>query len=191
MSSYVARHHEFSLDDYFAVEGQTGEKHEFADGQVYAMSGGSPRHHYLAGRMHRLLAEALDDRPCDPLPSDQRIATADGLYTYADTSVFCDPIELGDRQTALNPVVLVEVLSESTRTYDRTEKLRRYKTIPSLHHVVLLEQDAVDVELWTRGGETWRRTVHVEPEQSLDLTALGVAIPVGAIYAGAERFPTG
>ncbi len=89
MSSYVARHHEFTLEAYFATERRPDAgKHEFADGQIYAMSGGSPRHNHLAGQTYRLLAERLGGGPCVALPSDQRIATADGLYTYADASVF-------------------------------------------------------------------------------------------------------
>lgn len=189
MSSYVARHHEFRLEDYFAAERRSGDKHEFADGQIYVMAGGAPRHNYLAGRVHRLLAERLEGRPCDPLPSDQRIGTADGLYTYADGSVFCGGIELGPEQTALNPVVLVEVLSASTRAYDRGEKLRRYQSIPSLQHVILLEQDAPDVEVWHRGPAGWTRTVHVDADDLVALPAIGVTLRVGDVYAGADRFP--
>jgi Uma2 family endonuclease len=189
VSSYVARHHEFTLGEYFAAERRSGDKHEFADGQIYVMAGGSPRHNYLSGRVHRLLAEGLEGHPCDPLPADQRIGTGDGLYTYADGSVFCGDIELGPEQTALNTVVLIEVLSDSTRTYDRGEKLRRYQSITSLQHVVLLEQDAPDVEVWRRGPAGWTRTVHVEPDDRVPFPAIGVTLRLGDIYAGADRFP--
>ena len=166
MSSYVARHHEFTLDAYFATERRPDAgKHEFADGQIYAMSGGSPRHNHLAGNAYRLLAERLSGGPCVALPSDQRLATTDGLYTYADASVFCGPIELGPEQTARHPIVVVEVLADSTRTYDRGEKLRRYQSIDRLEHVVLIEPDAADVEVWSRTPEGWRRAVYVEADQ--------------------------
>ncbi|MEM6930177.1 MAG: Uma2 family endonuclease [Myxococcota bacterium] len=187
--SYAARHHEFTLDEYLDRDGPAGDKYEFADGQIYAMSGGSPRHNHLAGRIYRLLADQLDDGPCAPLPSDQRIATPDTLYTYADGSVFCGELEMGANQTAFNPTVLVEVLSDSTRAYDRGEKLRRYQTIPALQHVLLVEQDAVDVELWSRGDDGWTRVVHVDADQAVTLTAIGVTLQVGAIYEGVERFP--
>lgn len=190
MSSYVARHHEFTLDAYFAVDRRPDSgKHEFADGQIYAMSGGSPRHNHLAGQAYRMLAERLGGGPCVALPSDQRIATGDGLYTYADASVFCGPIELGPEQTARNPAVVVEVLSDSTRAYDRGEKLRRYQSIEALQHVVLIEPDAPDVEVWSRGTVGWRRTVYVEAEQTVDLSGIGVHLPMEEIYREASRFP--
>lgn len=190
MSSYVARHHEFTLDAYFATERRPDAgKHEFADGQIYAMSGGSPRHNHLAGHTYRLLAERLGGGPCVALPSDQRVATADGLYTYADASVFYGPIELGPEQTARNPTVVVEVLSDSTRAYDRGEKLRRYQSIEALRHVVLIEPDAPDVEVWSRGPDGWRRTVYAEAGKTVDLPAIGVALPVAEIYREASRFP--
>lgn len=91
--------------------------------------------------------------------ADQRIASADGLYTYADASVFFGALEVGEEPTATNPVVLVEVLSDSTRSDDRGEKLDRYRTIPSLQQVVLVEPDAPDVETWTRGPTGWTRIV--------------------------------
>ena len=121
--------------------------------------------------------------------SDQRIATADGLYTYADGSVFCDAMELGPEQTATNPRVLVEVLSDGTRAYDRGEKLDRYRSIPSLAHVVFLEQDGVDVEVWSRAGEGWSRVVYVDPADTVQLPAIGVTLSVADLYAGAERYP--
>ncbi len=187
--SYVARHHEFTLDEYFHTERQSGQRHEFADGQIYAMSGGSPRHNHLALKAARMLADRLDGTPCDPLPSDQRIGTPDGLYTYADGSVFCGEMQLGPNQTALNPVVLIEVLSDRTRAYDRGEKLRRYQSIPSLKHVLLIEPDGADVEVWTRGPSGWSRRVYVEVSAVVDLPAIDVELPVADLYAEASRFP--
>ncbi|MEZ4239370.1 MAG: Uma2 family endonuclease [Myxococcota bacterium] len=186
---YVARHHEFSLAEYFAAERRAGDKHEYADGQIYVMAGGSPRHNHLAGQVYRLLAERLAGGPCAPLTADQRIATPDGLYTYADASVFCGPIRVGAEQTALNPAVVVEVLSDSTRAYDRGEKLRRYPSVASLQHVVLMEQDAPDVEVWSRQAGGWVRAVHTEADAVVVLAGIGVTLGVGELYAGAERFP--
>ncbi len=187
--SFAARHHEFMVEEYLARDGRTEDRFEFADGQIYAMSGGSPRHNHLSGRVYRLLAEQLDGGPCVPLPSDQRIASPDGLYTYADGSVFCGELQMGLEQTALNPVVLVEVLSDSTRAYDRGEKLRRYQSIPSLQHVLLIEQDGMDVEVWSRSGDGWARAVHVEASEAVVLPSIGATLPVGAVYEGVERLP--
>lgn len=183
------RHHIATLTDYFAAERLSPRRHEFCDGQIFLMAGGSPRHNYLSTRLVRLLGNALDGSPCDAMGSDQRIATADGLYTYADGSVFCGAMELGPEHTATNPRVLVEVLSDGTRAYDRGEKLERYRSIPSVAHIVFVEQDGVDVEVWTRGDAGWSRMVCVDRADTLRLAAIGVALSVGELYAGADRFP--
>ncbi len=184
-----ARHHIFSLEHYLAQEHRSSEKHEFCDGQIYLMAAGSPRHNYLAQRFQRLVGNQLEGNPCDVLSSDQRLATPDGLYSYADGAVFCEPVRLGPEQTANNPTVIVEVLSDGTRQYDRGEKLNRYQTIPTLQHVVLIEQDGFDVEVWSRTDAGWKRTVAVEPDQLVKLPAIGVELSVADLYAGSDRFP--
>jgi Uma2 family endonuclease len=186
----VARHHHLTLADYFSAERQSPSRHEYADGVIWVMGGGSPRHNYVAARVHDALTRGVGTGPCFTMTADQRISTADGLYTYADGSVFCGSMTLGADQTAANPVVLVEVLSDSTRTYDRGEKLDRYRTIPSLRHVLLVEVDAPDVEVWTRGDDgSWTRAVHVALTDSVRLGAIDVALPVADLYAGIERIP--
>lgn len=185
----MPRHHRFSLEAYLAQERRSVEKHEFCDGQILLMDGGSPRHNYLAQRFQRLVGNQLEGGPCDVLSSDQRLATPDGLYSYADGVVFCGAIDLGPEQTATNPTAIVEVLSEGTRDYDRGEKLSRYRTIPILQHVVLIEQDGFDVEIWSRTDSGWKRTVVVEAEQLVKLPAIGVELTVAELYEGSERFP--
>lgn len=184
----VPRRDHLTLADYLVSERLSPQKHEFVDGQIYVMAGGSPRHNYLVGRVLAVLTQHLGAGPCFPLSADQRIATADGLHTYSDGSVFCGPMQLGPEQTATNPVVLVEVLSDSTRAYDRGEKLERYRTIPSLRHVVLIEPDGTDVEVWSGGeGGPWSRRVSVEGGDQVELPAVGVSFSVAELYAGIER----
>ncbi|MEZ4238914.1 MAG: Uma2 family endonuclease [Myxococcota bacterium] len=182
-----ARHHVHTLADYFAVERSSRHKHEFLDGQIFLMAGGTPRHNYVAQRVLDALSRALAGGPCFTMPADQRLATPDGLYTYADGSVFCGAVEVGAEQTALNPTLVVEVLSDSTRAYDRADKLDRYRTIPSLQHVVLIETDAVDVEVWSRTGDGWQRRVAVDREATVALDALGIELPVQSLYEGVDR----
>ncbi len=187
--SFAPRHHIFTLDAYLEREERSEDKHEFWNGQVFAMAGGSPRHNYLAQRFQQLVANQLEGDPCGTLSSDQRIVTPEGLYTYADGSVFCEPMDMGPGQAATNPTVLVEVLSPSTQAYDRTEKLARYQAIPSLRHVVLIEQDGRDVEVWSRDEARWSRTVVVEASQKVRLPGLGVEFDVEQLYEGADRYP--
>lgn len=189
--AWSAGHHLFNLDDYFDEERSTARKLEFSAGRILLMAGGSPRHNYLAKRIQQLVANQLGMGPCVALSSDQRIATADGLHTYADGSVFCGEMVMGRDQTATNPTVLLEVLSVRTRTYDRGEKLTRYQSIPSLQHVLLVEQDGMDVEVWSRTGDLWSRTVCTEAHQAVALPAIGVALEVGDLHAGADRLPAG
>jgi Uma2 family endonuclease len=186
----VARHHRLTLADYFAAERASTSRHEFADGEIWLMAGGAPRHNYVETRVLGALDRLLAGGPCFAMTSNQRISTADGLYTYADGSVFCGSLELGEEQTATNPIVLVEVLSDATRVYDRGEKLERYRTIPSLRHILLIEVDAPDVEVWTRGDDGgWTRTVHVSRSDVVRLGAIGVELPVAEVYDGIDRIP--
>lgn len=187
--SSVPRHHRLTLDDYFAVERRSPERHEYFEGQVFLMAGGTPRHNYLESRASEALGRRLGGSPCFTMTSNQRIATHDGLYTYADGSVFCGRIEVGEDQTALNPVVLIEVLSDKTRDYDRGEKLERYKTIPSLRHVLLIEQVRIDVEHWFRGAGGWQRRVYTDANDVIALGEPAVELTVGEIYEGVERIP--
>lgn len=185
----TARHHVLALTDYFATERLSPQKHEFADGQIYVMAGGSRPHNYLAFRFMSAVARQLEGGSCFGMPSDQRISTPDGLYTYPDGSIYCGAITAGEQDTATNPVVLLEVLSDSTRAYDRGEKLDRYKSIPTLRHVVLVEPDAVDVEVWTRGESGWTRTVCVDRAGRVRLDVIGVDLAVAEIYDGLDRVP--
>ena len=189
--AWSASHHVFDLDDYFDEQRSTPRKLEFSAGRILLMAGGSPRHNYLAQRFQQLIANQLGMGPCAALSSDQRIATADGLYTYADGSVFCGEMQMGREQTATNPTVLLEVLSDRTRAYDRGEKLTRYQSIASLQHVVLVEPDGMDVEVWSRTGDVWSRAVFTEGDQVVPLPAIGVRLEVRDLYAGADRLPAG
>lgn len=181
-------HRQLTLSDYLLAENSSHERHEFVDGQVLLMAGGTPRHAYLSTRVVSLLG-GISSGDCFALGPDLRIGTSDGLYTYADGSVFCGGVETDDHHTATNPVLLVEVLSDGTREYDRGEKLRRYQTIPSLRHVLLIEPDAPDVTVWSMADGEWSRRVFVEPADEIDLAGLEVRLRVGDIYEGAERLP--
>jgi Uma2 family endonuclease len=187
--SSAARHHTFSLDEYFSVEARRRDKHEFWDRQIFLMAGGSARHNALCANLLALLVPALRGSACRALSADQRLATPDGLYTYADASVVCGVLELGREQTLRNPILVVEVLSDATRAYDRGEKLLRYQQIPSLRHVLLVEQTQVDVEHWFRTDDGWARSVVTDPAATLSLTTPDLALAVAEVYAGALDLP--
>src|SRR5690606_11326444 len=118
-----------SYADYLAMERESGLKHEYLDGVVRAMAGGSVEHSRLASRFVRLLDAALRDRPCEAFSSDGKIRIdASNRSTYPDLSVVCGRERSEqDPEAIANPVVIVEVLSESTEAYDRGEKFRHYR----------------------------------------------------------------
>ncbi|MEQ1568896.1 MAG: Uma2 family endonuclease [Myxococcota bacterium] len=180
-----------TLDEYFDVELLSEVKHEFLDGEILAMSGGSPRHNTVASNLLRILATALRASSCRALGSDQRVATPDGLYTYPDLSVFCGPMVFagGRSTTATNPSLLVEVLSDSTRDYDRGEKLDKYKRIPSLGDILLVEPAFVRVEHWVRSGDDWSRTFHLDLEEGIALAGCRVTVPIAEIYENLDGLP--
>lgn len=150
----------FTFDAYVELEEASPIRHEFLDGHVWAMAGGSPEHAAIAANLVRLLGAALLDRRCRVYTSDLRIRVLEtGLGTYPDASVVCDRLELDPADakghTAVNPTLLVEVLSPTTEAYDRGEKLAHYKRIPSLREVMFVAHDERRVDLWRRVGEHW------------------------------------
>lgn len=143
----------YTYDEYLAFERDSEMKHEFADGEIYAMAGGSLRHSALASRISAALENA---RPsdCIAFQSDLRLRVlATGRATYPDASMVCGPIQLDPADprgtTITNPSLLVEVLSPSTEEVDRGSKLEDYQRIPSLQEYVLVSQHP-RVEIYRR-----------------------------------------
>jgi Uma2 family endonuclease len=179
-------HQRFSFEDYLALEETSTVKHEFSDGHVWAMAGGTPDHGALAANVIALLASQLRDRPCRIFTSDVRIRVkATGLATYPDVSVVCgrqqtDPDD-PKGSTLINPSLIVEVLSPSTEDYDRGEKLAHYKQIPSLDEVVLVAHEEPRLELWRREGDYW--TLHVSRgEETASVASLGCELSLADVY---------
>jgi Uma2 family endonuclease len=182
-SSKARRH--YSLDDYFMVELESVTKHELYDGDIFAMAGASLAHNHIASNLHALLHTAFRDSGCNAFTSDLRIATPGGLYTYPDVSVICGAVELvpGRPDTATNPVLLVEVLSDATRDYDRGKKFDLYKQIPALKEYLTVEQSAVLVEHWRRGSKAlWTVKKHTRLAGTVHLQTRRVALPLAEIY---------
>lgn len=182
-----ARHHRFSFAEYVELEEGSGVKHEYLDGQVYAMSGGSPEHAGVTANVTRLLGNALEGQPCRVFSPDLRVrAQSSGLGTYADVTVVCgrllfDP-EDPKQHTVLNPTVLVEVLSPSTEDYDRGEKLGHYKGMASVREVVFVAIDRHEIEVVRREQDgTWSRHVS-QGGESVHLTSIDRDLAVDRVY---------
>lgn len=182
-----AAHHRFSFAEYAELVADKGMKLEFLDGQVWAMSGGTPDHARVTTNVSTLLSGALRGRPYAVYSPDLRVRSKKtGLGTYADVTVICGGVELDPddpkRHTATNPRVLVEVLSPSTEENDRGTKLEHYMTIPSVAEVVLVSHDARAIEIVRREADgTWSMT-KTSNEGVAHLTSLDVALSLDEVY---------
>lgn len=182
-----AAHARYTFDDYLEIEEDSGVKHEFVNGQILAMSGGTPNHAGITTNVSRLIGNSLEGRPCRVFSPDLRIRVlTTGIGTYADVAVICGKIELDPadpkKHTALNPRLLVEVLSPSTEDYDRGDKLGHYKLIPSLAEVVLVAHDRREVEVVRREEDgSWSRHISRDGE-TVRLESVGCDLPVAEIY---------
>lgn len=145
----------YTIAEYLDLETEADEKHEYIDGRIVAMSGGSLRASLIASNLTATLHRALRGKPCRVYTSDARVRVAGTPFvTYSDLSVICDPItfdpEDRNKTTANNPKALFEILSPSTEKYDRGEKFSRYRLIQSLQEYVLIAQDKPRVEAYFR-----------------------------------------
>lgn len=187
MAAVVPRHRHTFLD-YLQVEEVSSVKHEYLDGEIYAMAGGTPEHAALCAALIVLVGSKLRGHPCRVYTSDLRVRiTATGLATYPDASVICgDPIRDPESRTHVtNPRVVFEVLSPGTEDYDRGEKREHYQQITSLDAYVVIAQDRRRIELWHRGGDrSWSHRV-LGPKETLELEMIDCRVPVDELYGEA------
>lgn len=160
-------------------------RHEWLDGAVWAMAGGTPDHAAIAVNVTTLLSNQLRGRPCRVFGSDLRIRVrATGLGTYPDGSVICGKVQFdpqdASRTTAINPRVVIEVLSPSTEQYDRGEKLDHYKKLPSLEEIVVVSTASKRVEVWRRDRRGWR--CHGYGSGVAELHSLKCELSIAEIY---------
>jgi Uma2 family endonuclease len=175
----------YSLDEYFVVEENSAVKHEFFNGEIFAMAGASVAHNHISGNLLALLRTNLRETTCNAFGSDLRIGSPAGLFTYPDVSVICGRVDLvPDRpDTATNPVLLFEVLSDATRDYDRGEKFELYKAIPSLQEYVLIEQGEVFIQHFRRSESgRWSETALTSLAETLHLPSIATEIAVAEVY---------
>jgi Uma2 family endonuclease len=181
-------HHHYSFQDYLAVEEMGPVRHEFLNGAIFAMAGGTPEHAALSAAIVVLLGSHLRGQPCRPYSADLRLRIlATGLATYADAAVVCgEPQRDPESPTHVtNPTLIVEVLSPSTEEYDRGEKREHYQQLTSLRDYVLVAQNRRRVEVFTRtAAGDWQHHVHVAGE-AVSLPSIDCRFDVDELYAAA------
>jgi len=147
----------YTEDEYFEFERRSLGRWEYVNGEIRAMSGGTANHSMIASNIIRVLGNALVPRGCRVFGLDIKVHTGDGINTFPDISVVCGPLTFHRGRTDLitNPLLIVEVLSDSTEAYDRGEKFRHYESIPALTDYLLVSQDEARVMLYTRDDDHW------------------------------------
>ena len=180
-------HPHLSHAEYFALEQAEELRYEYFQGEVYAMTGGTERHALIAMNTGVALSNALRDRPCRVYGADMKLHIAPlEKFCYPDVLVLCEEGVRHERYVE-NPMLIVEVLSESTESYDRGLKFEHYRTIPALRHNLLLAQDRVHGELFSRGADgIWRLFEANGPEGALNLEVWDVMLHISDAYRQVE-----
>ncbi len=143
-----------SVDDYLRLEERGEERHEYVNGVVYAMVGGTARHNMITSAISSALREHLKGTPCTIFMADMKVQIGDVFY-YPDVMAVCEQVD-PDSLFQTQPVLLVEVLSGSTESKDRLEKLVAYQSIPTVKEYVLVSQDKVYIDIYRRHEDAWR-----------------------------------
>jgi len=177
-----------SAEDYLHAERLAVEKHEYYQGEIFCMSGASVKHNRIQANMIGELYLKLKGKNCQPYGSDLRIHIPENtLYTYPDITIFCAPPDLTDEHfdTATTPSVIVEILSLSTRNYDRFSKFNLYRNIKSLNTYILVDSLSYSIELHTRNEDnTWQLLDLKSQDDTLVLKTLQMEILLKDIYEG-------
>jgi Uma2 family endonuclease len=168
---------------YLQLEAAALERHEFVDGQMFLMVGGTTTHNRIAGLLYAKMLEASDQTECEVFIENVKLRCPDGVFYYPDVMLVC---QLADDHPyyRTQPCLIAEVLSDSTALIDREEKWQRYRTIPNLQMYVLLAQDAARAETFSRNPDgTWTYAVF-ENDDVLQLPCVQLSLPVSSLYRG-------
>ena len=175
-----AKTEDLSVADFLEGERESDIKHEYVEGQVFAMAGASLWHNLISGNLYGLLWNQLRDKPCFPVMGDMLLKTTQDRYRYPDLQIICDDDTSEDEYVRENPILIVEVLSRSTRRADKTEKRAEYLAIESVQEYVLIEQDVAEVEIQRRRSN-WQSEYYYLG-QDVTLESVGITVSVSDIY---------
>lgn len=171
--------------EYLALERAAETKSEYIDGTLVAMSGVTREHNLINVNLVRELSAQLRGRPCELYSQDMRVRIAEGgMYAYPDVVVACGEPEFEDDtfDVLLNPILIIEILSDSTEAYDRGLKFRRYRKRASLQEYVLVAQDRASVERYSRDGEHWVLTDAAGLDDRIELPSIGCSLLLRDVY---------
>lgn len=176
----------YSVEAYLELERTGSLKHEYYRGKIFALAGSSEAHNLILTNLLTTLNLQLRKRPCKVYPSDMRLKIPKtGLYTYPDISIVCGGPQFDDsqRDTLLNPLVVIDILSPSTERYDRGKKFQNYRTVASLQEYLLVSQDEHRVEYYTnQNNGNWLLATYEHLNTTLYLKAIDCTLALEDIY---------
>jgi Uma2 family endonuclease len=180
----------YTPDEYFEFEVNSDTRHEYINGAIIPMTGGTPEHNEIASILNAALRVSLRGKPYSIFVADQRLWIPDRkLYTYPDVMVVTRPLERqqGRTDTITNPVMIAEVLSKSTKSYDRDEKFSAYRTIPTFREYLLIDQYKIQVEQYSKTeSNKWVFTEYNSIDSQISLLSIPSEIFLADIYESIE-----
>ncbi len=178
-------YHKMTPEEYLEWEAKQELRHEYIDGEILAMTGGTLPHTKIYLNFYRALYPHLRQMGCEAYVSDAKVqANKNSRYFYPDLVVTCDPDDLKAKDFIQNPKIIVEVLSPSTANYDRTKKLKYYRQIPSLQEYVLVDSEEIAVEVYRRGeGKMWLYYEY-EAGEAIALDSIEFDCAIELLYEG-------
>lgn len=180
----------YTPEEYLALERKAAYKSEYFAGEIFAMSGASEQHNLIVVNVAATLHAQFRGRPCRVYANDMRVKVSPtGLYTYPDVVALCSEPQVDDEQkdTLLNPTVVVEVLSPSTEAYDRGDKFEHYRKLASLQEYVLISQEKPHIEHYLRQPDNqWLLSEATGLQDSISLPSINCALMLAEVYDKGE-----
>jgi Uma2 family endonuclease len=180
----------YTVEEYLEMERASDVKHEYYRGEIFAMSGASDNHNWIYINVIGEIYTFLKGKPCRPYGSDMRMHIPENtLYTYPDISIYCGDVITTDKEkdTALRPIVIIELLSPSTRTYDLGKKFELYKAIPTLKEYLLIDSERIGVKSWRMNAHNfWEPEEYKTLQDTVLIPTVGVSLSMKDIYDGVQ-----
>ena len=174
----------FDAQAYLAWEAEQSTKHEYHDGEVFAMAGASDAHVTVAGNVYMALRNHLRGSPCSVFISDMKLRVEeDNAFFYPDVFVTCAESDRGQSHSKSAPVLVAEVLSPATSAYDRGAKFAAYRKLPTLREYALIDPERLSLDLFRRDGDSKRWVLHpIEAGGHVEWASVGLQVPLEALY---------
>jgi Uma2 family endonuclease len=174
----------FDAQAYLAWEAEQSTKHEYHDGEVFAMAGASDAHVTVAGNVYMALRNHLRGSPCSVFISDMKLRVEeDNAFFYPDVFVTCAESDRGQSHSKSAPVLVVEVLSPATSAYDRGAKFAAYRKLPTLREYALIDPERLSLDLFRREGDSKRWVLHpIEAGGHVEWASVGLQVPLEVLY---------